>query len=158
MAGLIWKSPICTLRTPEWVAALYLFLLHFVWEMLQTPFFAEMQTMAHWPATLFCLRATIGDVAIGVGAFCTAALMQRDRGWFLSPTRPGLLAFLAVGVAATIGLELNAIARGRWSYSALMPVIPGLNVGLVPILQWLLLPWPLLFLLRRHHVGAGQRW
>lgn len=158
MSEDIWRNPIRTLRTPEWVAALYLFLLHFVWEMLQTPFFAEMQTMPHWPATLFCLKATIGDVMIGVTAFCTAALMQRDRGWFLSPTRRALITFIAIGVAAAIGLELHAIAQGRWSYSALMPIVPSLNVGLIPILQWLILPWPLLLLLRRHHVGARQLW
>ena len=36
----------------------------------------------------------------------------------------------------------------------MMPIVPGLNVGLVPIVQWLILPWPALFLLRRHHIGA----
>lgn len=154
MNGVIWKNPFLTLRTPEWVLALYLLLLHFTWEMLQTPFFAEMATMPHWPATLVCLRATIGDVAIGVLAFSFAAWTQGDRGWFLWPTKRALLLFVVVGLLATVALEMHATAQGRWNYSELMPVLPGLGVGLAPLLQWLVLPWPALFLLRRHHVGA----
>lgn len=154
MEGEVWRNPVRTLRTPEWVCAMYLFLLHFVWEMLQTPFYAEMAVMPHWPATLFCLRATIGDVAIGVAAFCAAALVQRSRGWFLEPTTVAVVAFVGVGVLATVALELHAFAQDRWSYSAVMPVVSVVGVGLVPLMQWLVLPWPLLFLLRRHHLGA----
>ena len=115
--GIVWKSPFLTLRTPEWVLALYLFLLHFVWEMLQTPFFAEMATMPHWPATLFCLRATFGDIAIGVAAFGSAALVQGSRGWFLAPTAKALLTFIVAGLLATLLLELHATTSGRWAYS-----------------------------------------
>lgn len=157
MSGAVWKSPFTSLRTPEWVAALYLFLLHFVWEMLQTPLFAGMATMQHWPATLMCLQATLGDVAIGVAAFCAAAFAQSDRGWFLAPRARALAVYIATGIALTIGLELHAIGQGRWAYAAAMPVIPGLRVGLIPIVQWLILPWVVLFLLRRHHAGAGGR-
>jgi hypothetical protein len=113
-----------------------------------------MTTMPHWPATLFCLSATIGDVAIALAAFVAAALAQGSRGWFLVPSRHALLAYLLVGIVATVLFELHAIAQGRWAYSAMMPIVPGLGVGLVPITQWLVLPWALLFMLRRHHLGA----
>jgi hypothetical protein len=149
-----WNSPLLSVRTPEWVLGLYAFLLHFLWEMLQTPFFADMTGMPHWPATLLCLRATVGDVAIALAAFAAAAAMQKSRGWFVAPARNALLAYVLVGVVATVALEIHATTQGRWSYSGLMPVIPGLGVGMVPLAQWLILPWPLLFLLRRHHLGA----
>ncbi len=157
MSKIVWRNPLLHVRTPEWVFAMYLLLLHFVWEMLQTPFYVDMATMAHWPATLFCLRATLGDVVIGLAAFGTAALLQRDRGWFLKPSRPALLAYLGVGLLATVLFERHAIATGRWTYASLMPVIPGLGVGVIPVLQWIVLPWPALFLLRRHHLGARTR-
>ena len=158
MAPPIWNNPLLTLRTPEWVAAFYLFLVHFVWEMLQTPFFAGMPAMAHWPATLVCLKATLGDVVIGVVAFAMAALVQRDRGWFLAPTWRSLAVFIGTGLLATVLLEWHALAQGRWSYGEMMPVVPGLGVGLLPLLQWIILPWPVLFLLRRHHLGAVSRY
>ncbi len=160
MSDIEWRNPLLSLRAPEWVLAMYAFLLHFVWEMLQTPLFAEMPTMAHWPATLFCLRATVGDVAIAVVAFGTVAALDGRRGWFLDPSRRSIVTYLACGVLLTIVLELHAVfwAR-RWSYSDLMPVIPALGVGLVPILQWIALPLATLFLLQRHHLGvpAEQR-
>jgi hypothetical protein len=156
MPAPVWNNPLLTLRAPEWVAAFYLFLLHFVWEMLQTPFFADMAAMAHWPATLFCLSATLGDVVIGVVGFGAAALAQRDRGWFLAPTRLAVAIYVSTGLLATVVLEWYALSQGRWSYGEMMPVVPGLRVGLLPLLQWIILPWPVLFLLRRHHAGAGS--
>ena len=44
--------------------ALFSFLLHFVWEMLQVPLYVEMANAAHWEATRVCLFATMGDVGI----------------------------------------------------------------------------------------------
>jgi len=37
----------------------------------------------------------------------------------------------------------------RWAYAAAMPLIPGLNIGAVPVLQMMVLP-PVIF----HLVGA----
>lgn len=34
-----------------------------------------------------------------------------------------------------IGLELFALATGRWQYNAMMPLIPLLHVGLTPAIQ-----------------------
>jgi hypothetical protein len=36
-----------------------------------------------------------------------------------------------------------------------MPLLPGLRIGLVPLLQWLLLPTAVLWLLR-DHLKAGS--
>ena len=47
-------------RMPELAVALFSFLLHFVWEMLQVPAFAGMTEMPHWEGIRLCLSATIG--------------------------------------------------------------------------------------------------
>lgn len=57
--------------------------------------------------------------------------------------RPGvarLVAFSALGLGATIILELQSIGTGRWVYGDSMPRLPLLGVGLLPVLQWTLLP------------------
>lgn len=155
MTAVRWRNPLTSLRTPEWVLAMYALLVNFLWEMLQTPFFADMPQMAHWPATLLCLRATTGDAGIAVAAHLAVAARWRDRGWFLAPDRPKVALLIALGVLATVLLELHAVHwAARWSYSGLMPVIPLLGVGLVPIVQWIVLPPLTLFLLRRHHLGV----
>jgi hypothetical protein len=44
---------------------------------------------------------------------------------------------------------LNTEVRRSWTYSDLMPRLPGLGIGLSPILQWLLVPAVALIWARR---------
>jgi hypothetical protein len=54
---------------------------------------------------------------------------------------PTLIVALALlGGLIGVGLERAALSEGRWAYSAAMPVIPGLRVGVAPVLQMALLP------------------
>jgi hypothetical protein len=150
-----YRHPFLGLRGPEWTVALFSFLLHFVWEMLQTPFFNGMPEMPHWPATVFCLQATLGDVVIALSAFSTTAMVVRNRRWFLAPSIRDIAIYLAVGIAATIALELHAVYYvNRWAYAPQMPLIPVLKVGLIPVLQWIVVPFVVLWLARQHHQGG----
>ena len=52
---------------------------------------------------------------------------------------------LAVGLVIGVSIEgVAAHLMGRWAYTARMPCVPGLGVGLVPLLPMLVLP-PLIF-------------
>ncbi len=140
-----------------WLAlGLFAFLLHFVWELLQTPFYAQMGGARHWAAVLRCTRATGGDVLITWGAYAVAAVWVHSRLWLASLwRRDGLVVFLLSGLAITVALEwLNVYVWRSWAYSGEMPVVLG--IGLTPILQWLLVP-PLTLWLARRHLGLPFR-
>jgi hypothetical protein len=63
------------------------------------------------------------------------------RDWPLRPSAAQVAGFAAMGIIVTIAFELLATkVWGRWSYSEEMPVIPILEVGLIPLLQWMVLP------------------
>jgi len=48
---------------------------------------------------------------------------------------------VTLGLAYTFYSEWrNVVVRGSWAYSNLMPVIPALETGLSPLLQWLIVP------------------
>lgn len=146
-----------TSRARPWgPIALFGFLLNFAWEMLQVPAFRGLAEAPHWDATLFCLRATVGDVVILLGAYGVVAVYTGPGSrWIEEPSRERLLAFVATGVAATVVLEwLNVHVLGRWSYVEGLPTVGG--VGLPPLLQWILLP-PLALWLARRHLGFGGR-
>jgi len=65
------------------VAAFLLFaFLHFVWEILQVPFFAQMPATEHWEAIGMCLKATIGDVAIATCRFCLPSVSGSFSGQY----------------------------------------------------------------------------
>ena len=65
--------------------ALFALLPHFAWEMLQFPLFAGMTDAPHGQSTRACLLATLGDGAISLAAFASAAAVARDRLWLLRP-------------------------------------------------------------------------
>jgi len=135
---------------PETNVAIFAFLLNLPWELAQVPLFAGMPSARHWAAILVCGRATLGDAVIALVAFWGVALAGGGRAWVLAPT-PGLVGgFMAVGVLVTIGMErLATRVLGRWAYAEAMPVIPLLEVGLSPMLQWVVLPPLIVWFVRR---------
>lgn len=146
------------LAVPPWqpwaALALFAFLLHFVWELLQVPFYRRIDDAPRWEATLTCLRATAGDVVITLGAYGVVA-MRAGSDWVGHQTTARLVSFVAVGLLATGVIELLSVhVLERWAYGPGVPVVPG--VGLPPLLQWLLLP-PLIVWLTRRHLGWNPR-
>lgn len=66
-------------------------------------------------------------------------------GWFRQPGARGYLLMLAVGFLIGVSVEWFGVhVVKRWSYKDQMPRLPGINLGLVPVLQMLFLP-PLIF-------------
>jgi hypothetical protein len=140
---------------PELFVLLFAFLLNFVWEMWQVPFFRDIGDAPHWRGVIVCTQATFGDAAIALFAFTAVALFSRRRLWLLAPSRGQIAAFLAIGLALTVVFE--ALATGplaRWRYGDAMPTLPWLGTGALPLLQWLTLPPLVLWLARRQILGA----
>lgn len=149
------RSPASLWEVPELPVASFSFLLHFVWEFVQVPAFAGMAGMGHWEAIKLCLSATIGDVGFALTAFWVASLAARSRYWVLKPGRLLIGIFLAVGILLTVGFEYYYTSVSlRWAYSDLMPLVPPFGTGLTPILQWLIVPPIVVWLSRRHLLGA----
>lgn len=145
------------LRWPELALAGFAFLLNFPWEIIQSPLFEGMASMPHRDAVQYCTRAAFGDAGIMLIAYwMVAAVSGRGRGWLQQSGRMPIAIFVIIGVLITIAIELLATS-GRWlegwTYSADMPILWGLNVGLVPVLQWIILP-PVAVLLTRRQLRS----
>jgi len=145
------------LDAPEFNIVVFSFLLNFPWEVWQVPFFMGMADRSHWEGIVACTRATFGDVAISLAALWIVAVSARSRSWILKPRRKDILAFVAIGVAATIVLENLATGLwGRWAYIDAMPRVPVLGTGLVPLLQWLVMAPAVVWLVRRQIGPKGD--
>jgi hypothetical protein len=144
---------------PEFNVAVFAFLLNYPWEFSQVPLFAGVADAPHWTAIKGCAIAALGDAVIMLVAYWFVAVIARSRHWIAVPTAAHLMLFVAVGVTITVVIEQLAL-RGlwfkSWSYSPLMPVIPGIGVGLSPLLQWLVLP-PLTAWFVRRQLAAPLR-
>ena len=91
-----------------------------------------------------------GDAVILLAAFWATACLWRARMWITQPSLNATVAFVAMGIVVTIALEWWATGdSGRWTYAKTMPTIPGLGTGVLPLLQWLLIPPLVVWLVRR---------
>lgn len=141
--------------TPELPVAYFSFALHFVWEFVQVPTYTGMAELPHWEAIKLCMSATFGDVGFALIAFWLASLAARRRDWILRPTRFPAAIFAAAGIVLTVGFEYYYTHISlRWTYSDLMPLVPPLGTGLSPLLQWIVIPPIVIWLTRRHLLGA----
>ena len=145
------------LGTPEFCVTLFSFLLHFVWEFLQVPTFASMAELNHWIGIKMCTAATICDVGFALTAFWVTSAFAKSRRWLVSPTSAQLAIFMAVGILLTIVAEYYYTAVSlRWTYSELMPLVPPFGTGLIPLLQWLVIP-PIVIWISRRQLYALHR-
>ena len=138
------------LNSPELNVGIFSFLLNFFWEMQQMPFYQIPVEFSCFEMTRSCTLATIGDVGISIAAFRTVAAISKSRQWFHQPTRWQINSFILVGVVITVVFE--ALATGMfnaWKYAALMPTLPFLGTGLLPLLQWVLIPPVVIWFVKR---------
>ena len=145
---------------PEFSIVVFSLLLHFIWEFIQAPTYAEMAEMEHWQGIKLCTSATIGDVGFALSAFWLASFTAQSRSWFIKPKVLHLLIYLGTGIALTIGFEYYYTNISlRWSYSDLMPLVPPFGTGLSPLLQWIIIPVLVLWFTRRqiNHIGGIEQ-
>ena len=148
---------------PEFDLAVFALLLNFPWEVLQAPLFKGMAVAPHATVIGACVQATFGDMVIMLLAHASVAVVTRRRLWILAPSRLEVVGFVAIGLGITALIEWLA-TRGywfqSWTYSPGMPVIPGIEVGLSPLIQWTIVPLVTLWFLCRQsvhvRVGAGR--
>jgi hypothetical protein len=114
--------------------------LNFLWELAQLPFY----TIWHdgtWLAIAFAvLHCTAGDLVIAITTLVLCLVMFGSSDWPKQQFFKIGVCVVIAGLAYTIFSERINIANGAWAYSDLMSVIPWLDIGLAPLLQWLLIP------------------
>lgn len=134
------------LQPPAWLAASRNFLaasavLHLVWETAQLPFYTVWQS-GTWREIIFdVLHCAAGDVLIAALTLFLALVLFGGESWPRERMRGVVLAMLALGLAYAVYSEwLNVTVRRNWAYAPSMPIVPPLGTGLLPLLQWLVVP------------------
>lgn len=132
---------------PEVLLAVQGFLVAFLWEMLQMPFYV-MDGMTAWEVTKNCAFASLGDAGIMVAAAWIADRLTGGDLWQERLSSLPVAIFLGIGLAVTAAIEWLALrSEWGWSYAQTMPTISG--IGLVPLAMWVIVPLVSLGLARR---------
>ena len=112
---------------------------NYLWELAQSPLYAGQGEFRNliW----HCLRAAAGDGLLVLVIYAGGAIVARRPDWYWQPGTVGYLWILTAGLVIGIAVEWVAVhMAGRWAYGARMPFVPGIGIGLVPVLQMLVLP------------------
>ena len=112
---------------------------NFIWEVPQMAFYEWWG--ASWSVGLLvCLQAALGDGLLVLALYGLGCIFFQRRDWILQPGPAGYTLLVVAGMIIAVTVEAQALAWKRWAYNALMPRIPGLGVGLVPVAQMVVLP------------------
>ena len=113
--------------------SLIAFILHLIWENAQAPLFQGYASFAaHFP---ICLVGTVGDVVITLVVYFSIALLKNDINWIFTLNKKDFVILAVIGFFIAVGIEWRALLFGRWAYIEVMPIIPYLEVGFIPIIQ-----------------------
>ena len=113
------------------------FVVHWGWETIHAAAYVETAGPL-WQRLWCCLPMGAIDAVWSLGLLVTARVIVRPAGQSHRAAFFSLLVVLGA-VTATI-LEWHALRTGRWTYNALMPLIPRLGVGVYPVLQMAIIP------------------
>jgi hypothetical protein len=145
------------LDQPELHIAVFGFLTAFVWEMWQMPFY-DMHSATYFEMAQLCTLASIGDGVLMLVAYSVVSWSAGSRFWMKRARRWHLLAYVAVGLLATIAFEeLATRSPWGWRYGELMPLVPGTHIALVPVAMWIVIPLLTLWIARRQPMADPTR-
>ena len=99
-----------------------------------------------------CFRGALGDMIFMVVIYAALAFVHRNLFWVAEPAAYARsvtwVITVSLGFVLAVAFEWWALGTGRWSYADSMPLLPGLGVGLVPVLQMIVIPPFTLFCIR----------
>lgn len=111
------------------------------WEFLQLPLYTIWESGTSSEIVFAAVHCTGGDILIALSAIVIALFLVGDSERPVVGFKRVMILTIVLGVGYTIFSEwLNIEARKAWAYSDLMPVVPIINTGLSPIVQWILIP------------------
>jgi len=122
--------------------------LELLWEIAQFPLYTVWHE-GSWSNILYGLaHCTLGDLMILLVGYWLVAVLNRDRDWYLNTVLPNGFLFVLLVAVYTVYSEITNVRSGTWGYTALMPIVPVVDIGAMPLLQWVLIPPVLLWLMR----------
>lgn len=130
-------------------------LANLLWEFAQMPLYTVWQ--APWAEIAFAgLHCLGGDVLIASASIWAALIVLKAERWPEMRFRRVAAVTMTVGLGYTAFSEwLNVSVRQSWAYSDLMPTVTPLEIGVSPLVQWIVVPALALFIARPSHRTKG---
>lgn len=137
---------------PAFNIAIFALLLSLPWEFGQMWLYAGASDMSHLQGIQICTAATAGDAVLMLVAFGIVAAVTRSQDWVRAPKPSQIVGFIVIGLIVTIAVEIIATRTTgplSWRYTAAMPVTQWLNIGIAPLLMWVIVSLLVLWFVKR---------
>lgn len=114
------------------------FLFNLIWELIQIPLYKNASYSLEHIA--FCALASIADAILVMLLFFGSAVIFKNLFWIRDKKWQQIIIVILIGGLGAVLGEMRHLSIGSWAYADAMPIIPIINVGLSPILQFMILP------------------
>jgi hypothetical protein len=146
------KSHSQVLATPEINLWLFAFLLNFVYEVWQSPYYNFYNSPSLADKIRDLTHCSFGDAVIILVCHWAVSAIARSRYWILHPGRKFTLLFTSIGLAITLAIETYRVNVSQ-VYGVPVLAVPILGMSGLAVIQWIILPTLILYLARRHILG-----
>ena len=144
------------IAAPETNLFLFAFLLNFVYEVWQSPYFEFYNMPLLTDKISYMTHCTVGDGVISMLSFWIVSALCSSRYWLLNSTWKLTLLFTALGWIYTFISEIYRVQIVKL-YGVSVLVIPGVGISWLPLLQWVILPPLVLYMTKLHLLGYGRK-
>ena len=126
------------------IMAVISFILNEVWELLQMPLYSSAYyNVEH---IIFCTLGALADMIMILLLYLSYAFIYKNIFWIAQENWFKIFVVMLTGAVGAVLSEKRHLLLGSWAYDQSMPIVPFVNVGLSPVLQFFLLPVIIYFL------------
>ena len=150
------KKRIQILAEPETNLFLFAFLLNFVYEVWQAPYYEFYSSPSLADKVRDLTHCSFGDGVIILVCSWVVSALVRSRNWVLHPTPKLTFLFTSIGLAVTLTIETYRVNVSQ-VYGVPVLAVPILGLSGLAVIQWIVLPPLILYLARRHIVGYSEK-
>lgn len=126
--------------------AILAFVFNFIWEVAQGPLYKGYEY--DWQHISFCALASVADMLMVLILLFLFGLIYNNVFWTKNFTTFRVVILMLAGGVGAIIAEVWHSSRGDWAYTESMPLIPWVEVGISPVLQFTILPLIIFFAIK----------
>jgi hypothetical protein len=149
------KRSIQILAAPETNLFLFAFLLNFVYEVWQAPYYEFYNSPSLAAKINDLTHCSFGDGIIILFSSWVVSVLVRSRDWVLHPTLKSTVLFTSIGLIYTLAIETYRVNVSK-VYGVPVLAVPILGMSALALIQWIVLPPFILYLARRHMLGYAE--
>lgn len=129
-------------------------LLNLIWELVQMPLYKGPSYSIKQIA--FCTLASVADALMVLLLYFGVAFIFRNPLWIQHLKWQQITIVILIGGTGAVLAEMRHLSSGSWAYDNSMPIIPFVNVGISPVLQFMILPLLIYFLSSNRLKNIGE--